>query len=42
MKREDIKNLLPDLTAKKLPLQEGKLLGLDDYVKGYRESDPER
>lgn len=29
-----------DLTAKKLPLQEGKLLGLDDYVKGYRESDP--
>lgn len=29
-----------DLTAKKLPLQEGKLLGLEDYVKSYRESDP--
>ena len=29
-----------DLTAKKLPLQEGKLLGLDDYVKTYREKDP--
>ena len=29
-----------DLTAKKLPLQEGKLLGLDDYVKGYKEQDP--
>lgn len=29
-----------DLTAKKLPLQEGKLLGLDDYVKTYREQDP--
>ena len=29
-----------DLTAKKLPLQEGKLLGLDDYVKAYKEQDP--
>lgn len=29
-----------DLTAKKLPLQEGKLLGLDDYVKTYKEQDP--
>lgn len=29
-----------DLTAKKLPLQEGKLLGLDDYVKSYKEQDP--
>ena len=29
-----------ELTAKKLPLQEGKLLGLEDYVKSYRESDP--
>ena len=29
-----------DLTAKKLPLQEGKLLGLEDYVKSYREGDP--
>lgn len=29
-----------DLTAQKLPLQEGKLLGLDDFVKNYRESDP--
>lgn len=31
---------ISDLTAKKLPLQEGKLLGLDDYVKGYKEQDP--
>lgn len=31
---------ISDLTAKKLPLQEGKLLGLEDYVKTYRESDP--
>lgn len=29
-----------DLTAKNLPLQEGKLLGLDDYVKTYKEQDP--
>lgn len=29
-----------DLTAKKLPLQEGKLLGLDDFVKAYKEQDP--
>jgi len=30
-----------DLTAKKLPLQEGKLLGLEDFTKTYRETDPE-
>lgn len=29
-----------DLTAKKLPLQDGKLLGLDDFVSAYKESDP--
>ena len=29
-----------ELTAKKLPLQEGKLLGLEDFTKGYQESDP--
>lgn len=34
------KAFVADLTAKKLPVQEGKLLGLDDYVKTYRESDP--
>lgn len=31
---------LSDLKAKKLPLQEGKLLGFDDYLKSYKESDP--
>ena len=30
-----------DLTSKRLPLQEGKLLGLEDFVKSYRESDPD-
>ena len=34
------KAFVADLTAKKLPLQEGKLLGLDDFVKEYKESDP--
>ena len=29
-----------DLTAKKLPVQDGKLLGFDDYVKEYQKSDP--
>lgn len=29
-----------DLTAKKLPIQEGKLLGLEDFTKSYQESDP--
>lgn len=30
-----------DLTAKKLPLQDGKLLGLEDFTKGFKESDPD-
>lgn len=34
------KAFIADLTAKKLPLQEGKLLGLEDFVKSYKESDP--
>ncbi len=34
------KAFVADLTAKKLPLQEGKLLGLEDFVKGYKENDP--
>ena len=34
------KAFLSDLKAKKLPLQEGKLLGFDDYLKSYKESDP--
>lgn len=34
------KAFIADLTAKKLQLQEGKLLGFDDYVKAYKESDP--
>lgn len=35
------KAFVADLTAKKLPLQDGKLLGLEDYVKSYRDSDPD-
>lgn len=35
------KAFVSELTAKKLPLQDGKLLGLEDYVKSYRESDPD-
>lgn len=34
------KAFLADLTAQKLPLQDGKLLGLDDFAKTYREADP--
>ena len=34
------KAFVADLTAKKLPLQEGKLLGMDDFVKSYQTSDP--
>lgn len=34
------KAFLADLTAKQLPLQEGKLLGLEDFVSAYREVDP--
>lgn len=34
------KAFVADLTGKKLPVQEGKLLGLEDFVKGYKESDP--
>lgn len=34
------KSFMADLTAKKLQLQDGKLLGLDDFVKSYKESDP--
>ena len=29
------------LTAKKLPLQEGKLLGMEDFVKTYQTDDPD-
>lgn len=31
---------LSDLSAKKLPLQDGKLLGFDEFAKQYRETDP--
>lgn len=35
------KAFLSDLVAKKLPLQDdGKLLGFDDFVQSYKESDP--
>lgn len=34
------KAFVADLTAKGLPLQEGKLLGLEDFVSAYKESDP--
>ena len=34
------KAFVADLTAKKLPLQDGKLLGLEDFVKAYQTSDP--
>lgn len=34
------KAFIADLTAKKLPLQDGKLLGLDDFAKTYKETDP--
>ena len=35
------KQFIADLKAKKLPLQEDKLLGMDDYVKQYKETDPD-
>ena len=31
---------IADLQEKKLPLQEGKLLGLEDFTKSYQETDP--
>lgn len=34
------KAFVADLTAKKLPVQEGKLLGLEDFTKTYQEIDP--
>ena len=34
------KSFMADLKAKKLQLQDGKLMGLDDFVKTYKESDP--
>ncbi|ADU26082.1 phage scaffolding protein [Ethanoligenens harbinense] len=34
------KAFLADLVAKKLPLQDGKLLGYDDFTKSYKETDP--
>lgn len=35
------KQFISDLTAKKLPTENGKLLGLDEFVAGYKESDPD-
>ncbi|WP_087064153.1 phage scaffolding protein [Intestinibacillus massiliensis] len=34
------KAFVADLTAKKLPVQDGKLLGLEDFVKAYQADDP--
>lgn len=34
------KSFLADLTEKKLPLQDGKLLGIDDFVESYKKTDP--
>lgn len=34
------KAFLADLKAKKLPLQEGKLLGFEDYLADYKKNDP--
>lgn len=34
------KAFLADLKAKNLPLQEGKLLGFDDYLANYKKNDP--
>ena len=34
------KAFVADLTGKQLPVQEGKLLGFEDFVKTYKESDP--
>lgn len=35
------KQFIADLTAKGLPVQDGKLMGLDDYVAAYQEADPQ-
>lgn len=35
------KAFVADLKAKKLPLQDGKLLGLEDFKKTYQETDPD-
>ncbi len=35
------KAFVAELTAKKLPMQEGKLLGLEDFTKSFREGDPD-
>ena len=35
------KAFVSDLAAKKLTVQDGKLLGLDDFVSAYKQSDPE-
>lgn len=32
---------IADLIAKKLPIQDGRLLGLDDFVAAYKETDPD-
>lgn len=34
------KAFLADLKAKKFPLQDGKLLGFDDYLANYKKTDP--
>lgn len=34
------KAFLADLTAKKLPLQDGKLLGFEEFAERYKEADP--
>ena len=34
------KAFLYDLVAKDLPVQDGKILGFEDFVKAYKESDP--
>ena len=31
---------MADLEAQKLPIQDGKVLGFDDFAKSYRERDP--
>ena len=34
------KAFILDLTSKNLPLQDGKILGLEDFAKNYKEGDP--
>lgn len=34
------KAFLADLAAKELPVQDGKVMGFDDYVKAYKANDP--